>query len=346
MNNIFVNRLIEYREKCDAFFSDGRCSDFLNSLGLDSADKRYVQALVEHSMGGKRIRAFLVWLSYGMLRGFDNADKVLLPSLSYELFQTGILAHDDIIDNSDYRRFKPSMHKTLGDGHDGVSKSICVGDYGIVAACEILQKCDFSDAVKLRAVSHQNSVFAKTISGELRDIEFESLDFVNEEQILDMYRLKTAQYTISGPLVLGAILAEADSHDISLLSEFGDAVGVSFQIKDDILGIFGDENKLGKSVVSDMCEGKKTVLTCHFKKNADAESRKIFESIYGKKNAGIEELLIVRKLFDDCDSHTYAEELCKEYTRKALSVLSEIKINDKGQELLLALLEYMTNRTN
>ncbi|MBQ8759624.1 MAG: polyprenyl synthetase family protein [Clostridia bacterium] len=346
MSNKFVEYLKEYKSKCDSFVEGKGAREFLSSFGLDNEMGTYIDALLHHTLGGKRIRACLVSLGYGLFAGFERNEDVLLPSLSYEFFQTGILAHDDIIDNSDYRRFKPSMHKYLGQGHDGVSKSICVGDFGIVSAIEILQRCDFSDSVKLKAVSHQNKVFSATIAGELKDIEFSYADKVSESEILEMYRLKTAQYTVSGPLVLGAILAGADEKSIKLLSDFGDAVGISFQIRDDILGLYGDEAKVGKSITSDMCEGKKTVLVSHFDTTASDEQRNEFYSIYGRKESGICELERVREILISTCSLEYAENLCKSYVDAATRTLAQININEGGISLLFGLLEYMTSRNS
>lgn len=344
MSNKFVECLKKYKEECDGYISDGSLKNYLERFGLGDVMGEYIDALIRHSSGGKRIRAYLVGLGYSLYIG--NAFDVLVPSLSYELFQTGILAHDDIIDNSDYRRFKPSMHKDLGQGHDGVSKSICVGDFGIVSAIQMLLcKSHFSDKTKLRAISHQNTVFSSTIAGELKDIEFSYMDRASEEDILEMYRLKTAQYTVSGPLVLGAILSEsASDEEIQLLSDFGDAVGISFQIRDDILGMFGEEDTLGKSNLSDMCEGKKTVLVSHFDRTADETAKSEFYSVYGNENSGEEELIKARQLLVSAGSLTYAENLCKSYTEKASKIVNELNISEDARELLLGLLEYMTSR--
>ncbi len=346
MSNLFIEYLNEYRKKCDTLFSDGSIKNFLSTLDVSSNMDKYTDALIRHSDGGKRIRACLVALGYSIFKGFDNSDSIFFPSLSYELFQTGILAHDDIIDNSDYRRFKPSMHKDLGEGHDGISKSICVGDLGIIAAIEILQKSTFDDSTKLKAISHQNKVFSETIAGELKDIEFSYADKANEADILSMYRLKTAQYTVSGPLVLGAILAGADEKQIKLLSDYGDSVGICFQIKDDILGLFGSEKELGKSILSDMCEGKKTVLVSHFDSNASENSKETFYSVYGKETSTEDELSLVRKLITDCGSLKYAEDMCIKYVNDAILILEKMDINAEGKKLLLDLLKYMTSRKN
>ena len=346
MSNLFIESLNDYKEKCNSLFENGEIKNFLSELDVHSKMPDYIDALIRHSKGGKRIRAYLVNLGYCLLSGFDNAEKILLPSLSFELFQTGILAHDDIIDNSDYRRFKPSMHKDLGKGHDGVSKSICVGDLGIIAAIEILQKGDFSDSVKLRAITHQNKVFSSTIAGELKDIEFSYADRAEECDIIDMYTLKSAQYTVSGPLVLGAILADADEKFIDLLYDFGNSVGICFQIRDDILGIYGSENEVGKSITSDMCEGKKTVLVSHFDRTASEADKELFYSVYGKENSGEKQLVLVKTLLEKSGSLQYALNLCDSYVERATSVIDKMNVSEKSKELLTGLLKYMTSRKN
>ncbi len=344
MQNLFLTKMNDFKEKCDEYFASGMAREYFSSYGLDAVMGDYLDAICRHSEGGKRIRAFLVYLGYCLYAGEKNAEKVFPAAISCELFQTGILAHDDIIDKSDYRRHKPSMHKDLGEGHAGVSKSICVGDMGIVSALEIITRCGFDEKVCVAALKHQSRVFASTIAGELKDIEFEKRDTVTENEILDMYRLKTAQYTVSGPLVLGAILAGADDSSLRILSSFGDAVGISFQIKDDILGIFGDEKSLGKSVTSDMCEGKKTVLTCHFENNADDDAKSELCVVYGKADSGKDELETVKRLFTHAHSLSYAEGKCAEYTDKARSYLEMLDVSEESRQLLLGLLEYMTTR--
>ena len=344
--NKFISSLEKFRKECDEYFSSTDFSAFLDSFGVTDVMKEYYAAFLRQCHGGKRIRAFLTYLTFSLFKGEENASIAFLPSLSYELFQTGILSHDDIIDNSEMRRFKPSMHMDLGGGHTGVSKAICVGDFGIVAALEIITKSDFDDRIKLKAISHQNKVFISTIAGELRDIEFSGRMDVEEKEILEMNHLKTAQYTVSGPLVLGAILADADNDTTKALALFGNLVGTAFQIRDDILGMFGDEAKVGKSVTADMCEGKQTVLTAHFIKNANEVQKKAFFKIYGNESSGIEQLEEVRSLLTNSGSLSYAQSLCESMVKEAAMLLEKISVNTHGKEKLYGLLEYMTQRSN
>ena len=344
MDNKFISSLNQFRKDCDEYLSSHSFSDFLDSFGVTEVMKDYYAAFLRQCDGGKRIRAYLTYLGCRLIKGEEYAKKAFLPSLSYELFQTGILAHDDIIDNSETRRFKPSMHMDLGGGHMGVSKSICAGDFGIVSAIEIIARSDFEEKIKLRAISHQNKVFISTIAGELRDIEFSGRMDVTEKEILGMNHLKTAQYTVSGPLVLGAILADADDDMCSKLYRFGNLVGVAFQIRDDILGLFGDEAKVGKSVTADMCEGKQTVLTAHFLENANKEQKEAFLKIYGKDTSGEKELNEVRNLLTESNSLAYAQNKCESMVKEASVIPEELNVDTEGKEQLYGLLQYMTKR--
>ena len=161
-----------------------------------------------------------------------------------------------------------------------------------------------------------------------------------------MDTLKTAQYTGSGPLVLGAILAQADDKFIDMLCDFGNSVGICFQIRDDILGIYGSEAEVGKSIVSDMCEGKKTVLVSHFDRTASEKDKELFYSVYGKETSGEKELEMVRRLLNDNSSLQYAVDMCDSYVKSATDVLNKMEVSDYARELLAGLLQYMTSRKN
>lgn len=346
MENKFIRSLSEYKEKCDKYLVGSEFSDFLDRFGLTSVMKDYYRTFLKHCGGGKRIRAYLTYLGFCLNGDMSKGDAVLLPSLSYELFQTGILAHDDIIDNSETRRFMPSMHMELGGDHMGISKSICVGDFGIVAANEAIAKSEFDEKIKLKAISHQNRIFISTIAGELCDIEFSGKNGVDENDILQMNLLKTAQYTVSGPLALGSILSGMPDEETKKLSTFGDFAGIAFQIKDDILGMFGDEKKLGKSVVADMCEGKQTVISAHFFRTAASKEKEEFLSIYGNRQSTEVQLKTARKLLSDNGSLEYAQKKCENAVKEAEKKLEEINGLPEEKNKLYGLLEYLTQRNN
>ena len=343
MKNVFINELNKFKKIIDNKFEEKVFYDVVNADKFHTFMDKYLCAFQNYSRGGKRIRAYLVELGYEMCtRNYD--ERILLPSLSYEIFQTGVLIHDDIIDESTTRRNMPTMHVSLGNNHPAISKAICIGDIGLFSAIDAIIKSGFSDASIIKAIEHQIRVFEVTISGELKDIELSTLDEYKLDDVIEMYELKTSWYTFIGPLQLGAILGGASSEVLSQIKEIGLAMGVAFQIKDDILGIFGNESTIGKSNLSDMQEGKKTVLTNHFMTNASAEQISQFKKIYGNRKSSVNELYIVQRLFKETNTFEYSNALCQQYAEKSKSIIRSMYIDDKYKNILLDCLLYLCDR--
>ncbi len=343
MTETFLNELGKYKASIDKYIEQGALREFFGRYNANHVLNDYLDVFVEQSVGGKRIRAFLVKLGYE-LEG-KVADESLIPAtISYELFQTGVLAHDDIIDKSETRRHKPSMYMQLGGFHSGVSKAICLGDFGLITASDIISATDFDANLKLRASQHQNSVFIKTIAGEIKDFELSETKDFKEADIIDMYTLKTAWYSLTGPLLLGAILSDASQKTLENLEQFGVNAGIAFQIIDDVLGIYGDESMIGKSVKSDICEGKKTILLSHFLSEATDEDRQMLFNIYGMPYCSDEQLETVRWLFETYGTLEYAKEQSLNYTNNARDYLSKLEITEQSKQMLSELLEYLTSR--
>lgn len=342
MSNLFITELQAYKEIVDKTIINERNANTINGMNYAFMEK-YISSFFNYSNGGKRIRAYLVKLGYEMSNNKYD-DRIILPSLSYEFFQTGVLIHDDIIDESTTRRGMPTMHIHFGNNHSAISKSICIGDIGILFSIDMIAKSNFDDNLIREAISHQNKVFELTISGELKDIELSEKKEYSLIDIIEMYKLKTSWYTIVGPLQLGAILGQANRKLLEQIKTVGLAMGIAFQIKDDILGIFGSENEIGKSNLSDMQEGKKTILTRHFLDNANEESIRRFNLIYGNNKSGIRELESIQQLFLSTDSLDYANNLCKKYTDEASFTLDLMDIDMKYKTILMDFLDYLQKR--
>lgn len=343
MYDKFTHDLECFAEKCSAYFSSGGLDEYFKTLCADKDIESYYNVFSSHCAGGKRIRAYLVKTGFELF-GKNAGDEIIPPALSYEIFQTGVLCHDDIIDESPVRRFRPSMYVELGANHTGVSRAICQGDLGIIAACGIIARADFDEKIRLKAIDHQCRVFFSTVAGELKDVDLSEKPAHILDEILSMYELKTARYTVSGPLVLGAILAGQDESVCKKLDEIGKNIGIAFQIRDDILGIYAHESVIGKSVTSDMREGKKTVLSAHFLQKASDKEKQIFEGIYGNALSGDRELETVKELFKSSGSLSFAQELCKSYVQKARELLEALQIPSERREIVEQLLSYMTMR--
>lgn len=343
MEQTFLSELKRFKAEIDAMISADSFVQTMIPNGADTYFASYLQEFQKFSMGGKRIRAYLVSLGYQIAAGTENP-AIMLPALSYEVFQSGILIHDDIIDESDTRRGMPTMHITLGGDQIGISKAICLGDIGLFAAIDLVARAEFDSDLVRKAIMHQIKVFELTGAGEIKDIELAAADSATEARIVQMYRLKTSWYTIIGPMQLGAILGGADEMLLQQIEQIGTAMGIAFQIVDDIIGIYGKSDKIGKSNLSDMQEGKKTVLSAHFFANASKQQADALRAVYGRRDSGAEALQTVRALFRETGSYDYASALCRQYADEAGAVIAEMQIDEKYREILRSFLDYLCGR--
>jgi geranylgeranyl diphosphate synthase type I len=212
--------------------------------------------------GGKRLRPQFLWWGWraagGPARG-HRAEAALRAAASLELIQASALVHDDIIDNSETRRGEPSMHVDLG-----VSAAILLGDMALVWADDMFHAAAADLEAGAEAAGAWAGMRTEVMAGQLLDLHVsqypDAEPLAQAEDARRVNRFKTAAYTVERPLHLGAALAQADPALISGLRRFGQQVGQAFQLRDDLLGVFGDAEITGKPAGDDLVEGKHTVL--------------------------------------------------------------------------------------
>lgn len=188
-----------------------------------------IKAFTDSCQGGKRIRGALVKLGYELVAedGRLKSVDILKIGAAYEIFHTAILVHDDIIDKSIMRRDKPSLHQALGGNHYGISQAISLGDYGFFLSYKIICETGFPGDSKIKALTLFSKIMMNTAWGQMLDLE-------NTDPIIVM-KFKTARYTIFGPLQIGALLGGTDEKQIKIIGDFGENLGIAYQIQDDIL---------------------------------------------------------------------------------------------------------------
>jgi geranylgeranyl diphosphate synthase type I len=248
---------------------------------------RYASKLV--LAGGKRLRAAFMYYGY-LGAGGAEEEKILETSMSIELIHAFLLVHDDIIDRDDLRHGVPTLHKHYAEigqtffpekdtEHFGNAIAIIVGDMLFSFGNDIIFRSGFSPERKFLALSKLQNVVSFTVIGQTQDIYTEYRGTASEQEILSMYKNKTAKYTVEGPLHLGALLAGAGEKLLDALSAYAIPLGIAFQIQDDILGVFGSIERLGKPTGSDIQEGKITLLVSRALRDGSKEQQKRIKQI-------------------------------------------------------------------
>ncbi|MEK7572118.1 MAG: polyprenyl synthetase family protein [Patescibacteria group bacterium] len=295
--------------------------------------------------GGKCIRGTLVQLGYEAASEKSSA-AILQPAAAFEILHAGLLIHDDIIDKSPLRRGRLSVYTQLGGTHYGISQALCLGDAGFFLAYSLLSGSNFPSSRKNKALQTFSEIVSDTILGEMLDVELATKkDFsLPEEEILHIHRLKTARYTFVGPLLVGAILGGASASLLRKLSVFGEALGIAFQLQDDILGIFGDERKIGKSVTSDIAEGKVTLLAQYAFVHASSSQKAFLMKHYGKATVSTISCQKIKKAFVDTGSYKYSVDKINKYHALAKEIVSSFPIQSRFKAIFIDLCKVIASR--
>ncbi|MFP4472966.1 MAG: polyprenyl synthetase family protein [Candidatus Omnitrophota bacterium] len=294
---------------------------------------------------GKRIRPILLVLGYQGYSRRDNPlnENIYRASTSIELLHNFMLIHDDIIDCSDLRRGKPTMHRMLrrvvrtnDPDKLGFDLGIIAGD--IVYALAIDAFLSFEETPKRmhKALRYFIQTAAFTAMGEFVDTLNGVLPIakVEEKDVYLNYSLKTARYTFDCPLVVGALLAGAGQRETERLSELGLLIGQAFQIQDDIIGVFDSEKNIGKSVLSDIAESKKTILVCHAYRTLKGAQKKEFLSLFHKSKTTMKDLRKIRKILIGCGSLEYAFDAVKERLERSEQLVSRLKMKPDSRDMI------------
>lgn len=295
--------------------------------------------------GGKYIRGTLVKLGLELSypSNFSNP-SVLKIAAAFEILHTSLLIHDDIIDKSLIRRGKPTLHSAFKNSHYGISQAICLGDIGFFIAAKIISETNLKENIKNKILSYFSQVTLDTILGQMLDIKSSYEKIKKEKDVLTIQRLKTAYYTISGPLSTGAMLGKENANQLKAIKKFGENLGIAYQIKDDMLGIFGDEKIIGKPIMSDVAENKNTLLIVYALKKATKKQKQFLQKYYGNKNINKKQLEEIKDIFIKTGSFDYSQEKVKKYSRKAEDTILSITKNRKHQNYLLQFSKFIIDR--
>lgn len=287
------------------------------------------------SLGGKRIRPALVLMACNLYK--EEVDDALIPALGLEVFHNFTLLHDDLMDQADKRRNKPTVHKVWND-----NTAILSGDAMLIAAYQLM--CRTRPDV-LKEVLDLFTVTALEIcGGQQYDMEFESRNDVTEEEYIEMIRLKTA-VLLACALRMGAILGGASAEDADHLYEFGIAIGLSFQLQDDLLDVYGDSATFGKNIGGDILCNKKTFLLINALKRSDPEQKAMLEGWIGRKAFDpAEKIAAVTNLYNTLQLKELSESLIQVYYDKAMHHLEQVRVAPKKLQVLKEVTDRLMHR--
>jgi len=310
--------------------------------------------------GGKRLRPLFAYA------GFLAADKVpsreeIRAFTSLELLQACALIHDDLMDKSDTRRGKPAIHRHFENLHQsqamhglseqfGEAAAVLLGDLALVWSDHMLHTSGISSESLLSALSVHDEMRIELMAGQYLDVREAGEKNPDVDRSLRIARYKSGKYTIERPLHLGASIAIPEiskrQNLTFLLSAYGLPLGEAFQLRDDLLGIFGDPETTGKPAGDDIREGKRTVLMAMTFERATQSAKEKLSALLGNENLSPKDVEDARTLITDSGSVKVVEDLIEGLHSSALEAASSAEISSSATELLTLLAKSAIHRSH
>ncbi|MCC9145024.1 MULTISPECIES: polyprenyl synthetase family protein [unclassified Arthrobacter] len=329
--------------------------------GVSPEAQPLLEAVHNLARGGKRLRALLAYWGWRGAGGNALDPEAVRAGVALELFQTAALIHDDIIDRSDTRRGGPSVHRTFAlahaqfqwhlDGpHFGSSAGILAGDLCLSLSEEMFSAVGPRAAHGTEARRIFNRMRTEVMAGQYLDIreEVAGPGYDPEHAVvraLNILRYKSAKYTTEHPLGLGGALAGADAELLSGYSRFSLPLGEAFQLRDDVLGVFGDPLTTGKPAGDDLREGKRTVLIAYALSGGGENVRKEMTALLGDPDLDDDGVEHLRGIIVDTGALAATEKLIAQHTDAAFSALSALQVDDISRAALDALAHSAVKRS-
>lgn len=286
-------------------------------------------------LGGKRLRPILTLMAYSLFK--PDYEQVVKYAAAVEVFHNFTLMHDDIMDQAPLRRGKPTVHEKWNN-----NIAILSGDVMLVKAYDLF--FDLEGPALGKVLKSFSTCAAKVCEGQQIDMNFETQANVSEAGYLEMIRLKTA-VLVGFSLELGAILGNASTKDQQLLQLFGENVGIGFQLKDDLLDIYADQEKFGKQVGGDIISNKKTFLLIKALELAKGQqAEELNEWIHKEDFDPGEKVLAVKVIYDQLQIHALAVEKMNLYFRKGFEALEKVSLPQEEKAFLKNFAEQLINR--
>jgi len=313
------------------------------------------EALVDLLRGGKRLRPAFAYWGWRGAGGADN-EQAVAAATALELLQACALIHDDVMDGSDTRRGMPAAHRrfaTLHRGSEwlgssegfGLGAAILLGDLCLSWADELLMACGLPAESVLRGKRVYDVMRTELMAGQYLDLLEQAVGGGSAERAMRVVRYKSAKYTIERPLHLGAALAGAPDQLIVAYSGYGLPLGEAFQLRDDVLGVFGDPAQTGKPAGDDLREGKRTVLVATALESASPGQQSLIRANLGDPALNAAGVAALREVITQTGALAHVEALIEQLTLQSLAALDSADIDESAREVLIGLAHAATARS-
>ncbi len=302
-------------------------------LGPDAAD------LLEEARrcvsGGKRFRAAFCWWGYRAVSPeVADEDALLRACAALEVLHASALVHDDYMDASDTRRGRPATHRAFAAAHRsrswrgdpdqyGASAAILLGDLLLAWSDELLRRCGLPAERVVAALEVFDHCRTEVISGQFLDVSVQARGRADVDAAMTVLRYKSAKYSIERPLHIGATLAGGGPETLRELTAYGLPLGEAFQLRDDLLGVYGDPAATGKPAGDDLVEGKRTVLVALALDGATASDAARLDAALGTPLSD-EQVADLRRIIDDSGAHAHVEQVIGELVTLSLAKLDAV----------------------
>lgn len=333
-----------------AEFVAGRCAAELDESGVEVAG----DILVNFVTGGKCLRSTFMYL--GWLAGAADSDEALFASASLELLHAFALLQDDVMDASSFRRGRPAAHVQFTQWHRkrqlsgpadrfGESAAILLGDLCLIWAEQMLRESGIEYRRLQQAWPRYDAMRTELALGQFADLANDVRDLPSMATVLEVARRKSGNYTVRRPLEIGAALSGCSDRTISGLGRYGEAVGEAFQLRDDVLGVFGAETVTGKPDGQDLIERKATSVVIAAHELADSSSRRQLTDLMNAGDLDDSDIDRWRTLIVKTGAVQWIEDKIGDGVASALEALDELRIDDQVQVALTNMAVVCTERT-
>ena len=337
--SIFLNRESAYLNSISSDLSP--VSDSLTSFLLDS---------------GKRLRPLFAYAGFTAAGG--SIEKSAIRAMAaLELLQACALIHDDLMDGSDTRRGKPSIHRHFESIHVqeqldgfapqyGLSAAVLLGDLALVWSDQMLNTSALTTQQFARVLPFYNEMHVELMAGQFLDIHEQTQKDTSVARSMKIARYKSGKYTIERPLHLGAAMTSSSAVVTDALSSYGLPLGEAFQLRDDLLGVFGDPSVTGKPAGDDLREGKRTVLIAMTHERQSPAQLEMCQKYFGKPDIDNEGVAILQEIIEATGAKAELEATIDRLTEQSLSAAQSHVFTDDGKALLIELAKIATKRSS